>query len=199
MTNSAPRRATRSALSLAAPALMSSPRVRKPTAQYWGAGLQSRSCESFLRVPCARFRPCRPYVAWRQHVFPKTKLLRLWRSQCNILPARLLLPASSLPSVRRELSRDRRLGLFASNLRLRTIRPRPSATIRPMNWIGPLLLSGVVASCATSSSTTSPSPPSASLDVRALCQELTKASASSPELIDKDYFANCMVAHGAKP
>jgi hypothetical protein len=33
--------------------------------------------------------------------------------------------------------------------------------------------------------------------VRALCQELTQASASSPELIDKNYFAQCMIAHGA--
>jgi hypothetical protein len=30
-------------------------------------------------------------------------------------------------------------------------------------------------------------------------KELTQASASKPELIDKDYFANCMNAHGAKP
>jgi hypothetical protein len=37
------------------------------------------------------------------------------------------------------------------------------------------------------------------LDVRATCQELTQASASKPELISKDYFANCMIAHGAKP
>ena len=55
----------------------------------------------------------------------------------------------------------------------------------------PLLLSGLVAGCATSSS------PTASVDVRALCQELTQASASKPELIDKNYFAQCMVAHGA--
>jgi hypothetical protein len=31
----------------------------------------------------------------------------------------------------------------------------------------------------------------------ALCKELTQASASKPELIDKDYFAQCMNAHGA--
>jgi hypothetical protein len=35
------------------------------------------------------------------------------------------------------------------------------------------------------------------MDVRALCEELTKASASSPELIDKNYFSQCMIAHGA--
>jgi hypothetical protein len=57
--------------------------------------------------------------------------------------------------------------------------------------IVPLLLSALLAGCATAS------PPLASVDVRALCQELTQASASSPEHIDKDYFAHCMVAHGA--
>jgi hypothetical protein len=57
-----------------------------------------------------------------------------------------------------------------------------------------LMLSGALAGCATGSS-----PPMSSLDVRATCQELTQASASSPELISKDYFANCMIAHGAKP
>jgi hypothetical protein len=64
---------------------------------------------------------------------------------------------------------------------------------RQMIRIAPFLLSGLLAGCATTS------PPVASVDVRALCQELTKASASSPELIDKDYFANRMNAHGAKP
>jgi hypothetical protein len=58
--------------------------------------------------------------------------------------------------------------------------------------IVPLLLSGILAGCASASS-----PPLASVD--ALCKELTQASASKPELIDKDYFANCMNAHGAKP
>jgi hypothetical protein len=57
--------------------------------------------------------------------------------------------------------------------------------------IVPFLLSGLLAGCATAS------PPLASVDVRALCQELTQASASSPELIDKNYFAQCMIAHGA--
>jgi hypothetical protein len=33
--------------------------------------------------------------------------------------------------------------------------------------------------------------------VRALCEELTRASASSPERIDKNYFSQCMIAHGA--
>ena len=37
----------------------------------------------------------------------------------------------------------------------------------------------------------------ASVDVVALCKEMTQASASKPELIDKDYFAQCMNAHGA--
>jgi hypothetical protein len=64
---------------------------------------------------------------------------------------------------------------------------------RHMIRVIPLLLSGLLAGCATASS------PVASVDVGALCQELTKASASSPELIDKDYFANCVNAHGAKP
>jgi hypothetical protein len=47
----------------------------------------------------------------------------------------------------------------------------------------PLLLLGLLAGCATASS------PTASVDVRALCQELTQASASKPELIDKNYFS----------
>jgi hypothetical protein len=57
-----------------------------------------------------------------------------------------------------------------------------------------LMLSGALAGCATS-----PTSPTSSLDVRAVCHELTQASASSLELISKDYFANCMIAHGAKP
>jgi hypothetical protein len=78
-------------------------------------------------------------------------------------------------------------------LKLRTIEPRPSATTLEMEAairIVLLMLSGAVASCATA-----PSPPT--LDVRAICQELTQASASSPELISKDYFAQCLIAHGA--
>jgi hypothetical protein len=58
--------------------------------------------------------------------------------------------------------------------------------------IVPLLLLGILAGCASASS-----PPLASVDVRALCQEMTQASASSPELIDRNYFAQCMIAHGA--
>jgi hypothetical protein len=54
-----------------------------------------------------------------------------------------------------------------------------------------LMLSGAIAGCATS-----PTSPTSSLDVRATRQELTQASASKPELISKDYFANCMIAHG---
>jgi hypothetical protein len=54
------------------------------------------------------------------------------------------------------------------------------------------VLLGVLAGCASTKS-----PPLASVDVRALCQELTQASASSPELIDKNYFAQCMITHGA--
>jgi hypothetical protein len=57
--------------------------------------------------------------------------------------------------------------------------------------IVPLLLLGALTGCATAK------PPVASVDVRDLCQELTQASASSPELIDKNYFAQCMIAHGA--
>jgi hypothetical protein len=60
-----------------------------------------------------------------------------------------------------------------------------------MNRVIPMLLSGLLTGCATAR------PPVASVDVRALCQELTQASASSPELIDKNYFAQCMIAHGA--
>jgi hypothetical protein len=57
--------------------------------------------------------------------------------------------------------------------------------------IVPLLLLGLLAGCASGSS-----PPLSLVDVTALCQELTQASASKPELISKDYFANCMIAHG---
>ena len=56
----------------------------------------------------------------------------------------------------------------------------------------PLLMLGLLAGCASASS-----PPLASVDVVALCKEMTQASASKPELIDKDYFAQCMNAHGA--
>jgi hypothetical protein len=58
--------------------------------------------------------------------------------------------------------------------------------------IFPFLLSGILAGCASGSL-----PPLASVDVVALCKELTQASASKPELIDKDYFSQCMNAHGA--
>jgi hypothetical protein len=55
----------------------------------------------------------------------------------------------------------------------------------------PFLLSGMIlAGCASGSA-----PPLASVDVVALCKELTQASASKPELIDKDYFSQCMNAH----
>ena len=55
----------------------------------------------------------------------------------------------------------------------------------------PFLLSAILAGCASGSS-----PPLSLVDVTALCKELTQASASKPELISKDYFANCMIAHG---
>ena len=58
--------------------------------------------------------------------------------------------------------------------------------------IVPFLLSCILAGCASG-----PSPPMSLVDVTALCKELTQASASKPELIDKDYFAQCMNAHGA--
>ena len=58
--------------------------------------------------------------------------------------------------------------------------------------IVPFLLVVVLAGCASGLS-----PPLASVDVVALCKELTQASASKPELIDKDYFSQCMKAHGA--
>jgi hypothetical protein len=53
-----------------------------------------------------------------------------------------------------------------------------------------LVLSGALASCATKPQ---------SLDARALCQQLAQASASSPELISKDYFNGCMIAHSSGP
>jgi hypothetical protein len=57
--------------------------------------------------------------------------------------------------------------------------------------IVPFLLSCILAGCASTSS-----PPLSSVEATALCKELTQASASKPELISKDYFANCMIAHG---
>jgi hypothetical protein len=54
-----------------------------------------------------------------------------------------------------------------------------------------LVSSGALASCATRPA------PQPGLDARALCQQLTQASASSPALISKDYFDNCMIAHGS--
>jgi hypothetical protein len=53
-----------------------------------------------------------------------------------------------------------------------------------------LVLSGALASCATR-------PPPQSLDARALCHQLAEASASSPELISKDYFNSCMLTHSS--
>jgi hypothetical protein len=41
------------------------------------------------------------------------------------------------------------------------------------------------------------SSPTASVDVRAQCEELTRASASKQELLSEDHFARCMIAHGA--
>jgi hypothetical protein len=79
-------------------------------------------------------------------------------------------------------------------LKLHTIEPRPSARTPAMKAVIRnvlLMLSGALAGCAIS-----PTAPTSSLDVRATCQELTQASASKPELISKDYFANCMIAHG---
>lgn len=61
---------------------------------------------------------------------------------------------------------------------------------RRMIRVAPLFLMGLLGGCATARP---------QVDVRALCEELTRASASSPERIDKDYFPNCMIAHGAKP
>jgi hypothetical protein len=52
--------------------------------------------------------------------------------------------------------------------------------------------SGALAACATGSS------PTASVDVRAHCEELTRASASKQELISEDHFAQCVIAHDAR-
>jgi hypothetical protein len=52
-----------------------------------------------------------------------------------------------------------------------------------------LLMTGALASCATA-----PSPQS--FDARAICQQLARASASSPELVSDAYADQCMIAHG---
>ena len=50
----------------------------------------------------------------------------------------------------------------------------------------------VLAGCASVNS-----PPLASVDVVAVCKELTQASASKPELTEEDFFTQCINAHGA--
>jgi hypothetical protein len=53
-----------------------------------------------------------------------------------------------------------------------------------------LVLAGALASCATK-------PVPQPLDARVLCQQLAQASASSQELISKDYFNSCVAAHSS--
>ena len=58
-------------------------------------------------------------------------------------------------------------------------------------FIGPLL-AGALAGCATGS-------PSKLLDARAICEQLAQASASSPDLVNKDYADQCMISRGFGP
>jgi hypothetical protein len=53
-----------------------------------------------------------------------------------------------------------------------------------------IIIASALSGCATNR-------PSQSVDARATCEQLTKDSASSPELVDKNYFAQCMIAHSA--
>ena len=55
-----------------------------------------------------------------------------------------------------------------------------------------LLIAAALGGCGTNSS-------SQLLDARATCQKLAQASASSPDLVSKDYADQCMVARGFGP
>jgi hypothetical protein len=52
-----------------------------------------------------------------------------------------------------------------------------------------LLIAAALGGCGTSSS-------SQLLDARASCQQLAQASASSPDLVGKDYADQCMISRG---
>ena len=56
-----------------------------------------------------------------------------------------------------------------------------------------LLMTGALAGCAATG------PPPQWLDARAICQQLAKASASSPALVSDDYIDQCMIARGYRP
>jgi hypothetical protein len=64
-----------------------------------------------------------------------------------------------------------------------------------MRRISLLLLSAALSGCASG-----PAGPSAqSLNAKALCQQLAKVSASSPEQISGDYVDQCLIARGFAP
>jgi hypothetical protein len=42
-------------------------------------------------------------------------------------------------------------------------------------------------------------PPRQSVDARAICEQMTRDSASSPALVSPDFFKQCMIARGASP
>jgi hypothetical protein len=58
-----------------------------------------------------------------------------------------------------------------------------------------LLLSAALSGCATGP----PGPSSQARDTTALCQQLAKISASSPEQISGDYVDQCLIARGFAP
>ena len=53
-----------------------------------------------------------------------------------------------------------------------------------------VMTASVLASCATD-------PPRQSVDARAICEQMTRDSASSPALVSPDFFKQCMIARGA--
>jgi hypothetical protein len=55
-----------------------------------------------------------------------------------------------------------------------------------------LPIAGMLAGCATG-------PSSKLLEARAICEQLAQASASSPDLVSKDYSDQCMIARGYSP
>jgi hypothetical protein len=58
-----------------------------------------------------------------------------------------------------------------------------------------VLLSAALSGCATGPS----GPSTQALNTRALCQQLAKVSASSPEQISGDYVDQCLIARGFAP
>ena len=88
--------------------------------------------------------------------------------------------------------RPQQVGPYPEMPRCCHVAPLEAAAMRAFTQTNLLLLSALLAGCATG-----PSPQW--LDAQALCQQQGKASASSPELASGDYADQCMIAHGLNP